>query len=263
MINEEIEDNNLIAADADEVELKRLDNCARQARFRARRDLQERGLTVKKLLALKATRSAALAATISAAQTAMQRLTIEQRAVWESEDLKEGLLPDGLTAPFSCLCSMMHRTVAAVKMDCHDEVRGDIELAIYNDYIQTFPWSRALIYPHTRTVDRDDPEAPLAYTMAEFFDAVKTWSAYRSHTPVDLDPYVPDADQPKRKRGRPKLVRPTEAEPAVAPLASWSKPPALPQAQHWGGIAADRVGREITRDVEEALPSKPQVFFGM
>jgi hypothetical protein len=249
----------------DEVEAKRSDNAQRQARFRARRDLELDALTVKKKLRLIAARCAALSATIKAAEEAKARLTPEQKAIWESEDLKEGLLPDGLTAPFSCLCSMMHRTVAAVKMDSFDEIRGDIELAIYNDYIETFPWSKKLVYPHRNCPDIDDPEGPLEFTMREFFDAVNKWTVYRNHTPAEFT--LPDEEPPvKRKRGRPKkteskttLMVTAAIDPAV--VASWSQPPGQPQKEYWGGIAADRAGREVARDVEDALPSKPVVFF--
>jgi len=253
-----IDENTLI--DDDELNIKRADTAARVRRYRARKELEEEGLTVKKFLALKAARAAALSATVAAANIALQCLTPEQRVIFESEVFREGL-PDGSSAGLRYLQAQMFYSVVCVKNDDFDAVRVDWVAEFYQDFVDTFPWAKELVYP--RSIQPVAEGEPREYPVAEFHSAVAKWSALR-----DRDPSLTLADEPaeptKRKRGRPKgKTKPaTQTKPAVDPtvVASWSKPPAQLQKEHWNGIAADRAVREIARDVEEALPSKPVLF---
>jgi hypothetical protein len=219
----------------------RADGAARAARFRARKDLELEGLSVQKMLKLKATRSAALAATVSAAQQCMQQLTPEQREVYDSELFQVGA-EDGSSAGLRSLQSHLFDVIEGVRngeMPIRKyglEIRADWCAEFYADYIATWPFAKALVYPRSYSGES-------SYTMAEFFTSVERWLAASNHT--DSDFVLPEPE--KRKRGRPRVhpLPATTVDPAVA--ASWSayKPPQTDRADRLAAAA-------LVKDIEEA-----------
>jgi len=217
----------------DEAEVNRADNAARQSRWRARRDLELEGLTVKKMLALKAAKAAALSATLKASDEAMQRLSPEQRVIFDSEVFQEGM-PDGSSAGFSYLRAQMHDVIECVKEGYQTIYRCDVPLHVdwvaefYQDFVDTFPFAKPMAYPRSiRPVEEGEARE---YPVEEFHSAVAKWSAFRDHDPSFT---LPDESEPaeptKRKRGRPKgkaTKPPTEAKLAVDPtaVAKWTTP---------------------------------------
>jgi hypothetical protein len=241
----------------DEAEANRADNAARQSRWRARRDLEAEGLTVKKMLKLKATRSAALAATISAAQAAMQNLTPEMREIFDSELFQEGM-SDGSSAGLRYLQAQMHDVIEGIKNGDQTirnhgvEVRGDWVAEFYTDFVTTFSWAKALVYPRSYSAVQEGE----AHTMAEFHSAVAKWLASTNH---DSEFTLPEPEPRKRGRPRKNPLPVTAVDPAV--LTFWRTPPTLKQADHWSQMSAARASKVIARDLQEAESSKHITVF--
>jgi hypothetical protein len=233
------------AIDKDELDAARADNAARQNRWRARKDLELEGLSVAKMLQLKKTRSAALAATIKAAEDTLQNLNPEQRAIYESEVFREGL-PDGSSAGLRGICAQMFDIVdgikngeTIIKNPGFPEVRGDWVAEFLADFLTSWPFAKALVYPKSYSGES-------SYTMAEFFTSVERWLASSTHD--DSNFTLPEPE--KRKRGRPRVHPVVVTDPAI--VASWSKfQPAQTDRADRSAAAA------LKRDIEEAALTRP------
>jgi hypothetical protein len=148
MTNEAIDKNEVLDA-------TRADGAARQNPYRARRDLELEGLSVKKMLALKASRSAALSATIKAAEDTLQHLTPEQREIFDNSVVFREGAEDGSSAGLRYLQSQMFDLVSGVRdgeqiIRNHGvEVRGDWVAEYLADFLQTYPWAKPLVFPRS------------------------------------------------------------------------------------------------------------------
>jgi hypothetical protein len=283
MIDEESNPVNRTETDS-ERDLQRADTAARVRRHRARKELELEGLTMKKLLRLKAARAAESAATKAAAERTLRDLTPEQHEIVTSEVFREGdREPNWEVMGFDYLRSTMFECVALVRAREYDEVRADLCEELYRDFVAKFPFAKDMVYPRAWWADKNKIDEfglfalrghvsgrivsnyqhgdPSEFSLNEFEDAVSKWRGHRGSGAIaDMPAEVPLV---KRGRGRPR--KPHIATPAVDPKVStsWTTPPAQKQTDHWRQVEADRVARAIEQEVTDAEATKPIVFDGM
>jgi hypothetical protein len=283
------EHNPVVPAVIDEAkDLARADTAARVRRFRARKELEAEGLTLKKLLKLKAARAVELAATVAASDQAYRDLTPEQRSIVASEVFKSGAADRSLPG-LNALRSMMHDVVALVEIGLFEEVAADLISEIHDDFIREYPFAKPMAYPRAWHADQRhdrnkksefagsvyglrnsdgklladyNAEDPVEYTTAQFHDAVEKWRAQCGQTRTktsETDVVVEPERRPRMRRQLKPKRKPAEPiEPATS--KSWTTPPTQPQKDHWHAVEADRAARALEKEAAETEHTKPPAF---